>query len=124
MFPLVKDANFDFSHLNNLKSICFHCGFLESLQVEVLLYILSTLRAPALRKITLALKHHSRFTKVGELDEYLSSKFKNLELVVVECINVAKDEMKEARADLHTIFSQTLHRGLLKVQNFVETFRY
>lgn len=120
----MKRSSFDVSKLTNLQSLCLRAAHIDNEQVDVFLYVLSMLKSPGLRRITLAIRHDNRFMEVKELDDFLALQFKNLEIVVVQCIGLSGEELAEATTEIQSMFSQVHRRGLLRIQSYVSPFYY
>ncbi|KAK7685021.1 hypothetical protein QCA50_011856 [Cerrena zonata] len=115
---------FDFSKLTNLMSLRLHGSGFDHIQLEVFIRILSTLKAPELRRIMLAVTHNSNFTEVEQLDDCLAENFSSLEVVVVECVGLHGRGLEGPRQEIQAILPKTNRRGLLEVQTYSEPFRY
>lgn len=120
----MEECGFNFSQLTNLKSIALHSALADQVQVEVFVHILSTLKASQLQYITLALVYRDHVTTLEPIDDCLSGKFKNLEMVVIECVGIEGDELEEARQEIKDMFPQLSHRDMLRVQNYEQPFLY
>ncbi|KAK7682435.1 hypothetical protein QCA50_014640 [Cerrena zonata] len=119
---LLVECGFNFSQLTNLKSIALHSAVADQVQVEVFVHVLSTLKASQLRYITLAIRYRGRIMTLEPVDNCISGQFKNLEMVVIECVGREGDKLNEARQEIEEMFPQLSRRGMLRVQNYVEPF--
>lgn len=120
----MEEEDFDISKLTNLKSLGLHGGPLDTFQRDTIFRILSTLNAPGLKRVTLAFHHDKRCMNVKELDDCLAERFKNLELLSVECNGVQEEEFECARREIHNMFPQIARRDMLRVRVHTKPFRY
>lgn len=120
----MKICDFDISKLTNLKSVSLQCAFLETFQCVTLLHVLSTLNAPRLQQVTLVVQHDNRLTDVEEIDDCLAERFKNLELLIVECDGLREEELERARREIQDMFPQMTHRGMLQIRIYQGPFCY
>lgn len=120
----MEHCGFDFSNLTKLKSLALRGTHPDDSQVDVFIYILDSLKAPELREFTLTLIHDNRFTALKRIDNRLSEKFKNLERLIVEYVNLQEVELEEAQEEIQNLFPQMGSRNMLTVRSYVNPFRY
>lgn len=110
-------CGFDIPKLTRLKSVSLHNGRLDELQCETLLHILSTLNAPGLQQIILVIQHSNRFMDVKEVDKCLAERFRNLELLTVECDGRQEEGLECSRQEIQEMLLQ-----MLQVQIYTGSF--
>lgn len=115
-------CGFSISKGTNLKCFAIRGTLLDTSQRELFIHVLFALNAPRLQHVILAFEHDNRFMNVKDIDDCLGVRFKNLELLTVECVGLQEVQLECACREIRKMFPQMARRGMLRVLSVTESF--
>lgn len=97
---------------------------MDKFQTDGFIYLLSSLKAPELRRITLVLPFDNELRYPQLLDDFIDERFQSVEEVYVDFLLYDWAEEEMTRQGMKEMFPKMARRGILTVRHHPEPFHY